>query len=64
MSSDRSSSKFDTHTLAAVIALRPCSVLRASRRQASSAIGADLLQQPRTDDLIHGLSDRFGRNVC
>src|SRR5262245_55038384 len=28
------------------------------------AIGADLFQQPSADELIHGLPNRFARNVC
>lgn len=28
------------------------------------AIGADLFKQPSADELIHGLSNRFDRNVC
>src|SRR5215467_2797738 len=35
----------------------------ASPRQ-ERAIGADLFQQPSADELIHGLSNRFARNVC
>jgi len=51
-----------------VRASRPCLVMRsamgpasASRRQASSEPGADLFQ---SDELIHGLLNRFARNVC
>src|SRR5262249_59013406 len=28
------------------------------------AIGADLFKQPSADELTHGLSNRFARNVC
>jgi hypothetical protein len=35
----------------------------ASPRQ-QRAIGADLFKQPGADEFIHGLSNRFARNVC
>ena len=59
-----------TPTSLTPVASRPCLVMRsgpgfsiASPGQ-ERAIGADLFQQPSADELIHGLPNRFARNVC
>src|SRR5262245_41460262 len=45
-------------------AKRHGSSLRIASPGQQRAIGADLFQQPSADELIHGLSNRFARNVC